>query len=426
MQAFSAKSKYPAILRGLASGSEAKREKARKAISELEEDPSDWTPNFAVSERDALALLEAIALLRLPKPQFEWSDPIDELVFSLVKSPHPALVPVAERVALLESVSERARCGLLTLLSAIGTREAAAAFVRVVRTRGWPKSYSRLFRELPKILCHADVTLPDLVELAGDHLSSVLHAIVATANAKGANTRSIAERLGPVAPLLRKRLASGVSKAQKRKSMKPGWRFTDSYQLVQSELCGLLDLASFIEDAELVHGAKAALALPDPRVAAHAALFMLRAGRPVPKKIWRDVAACDDTRSLLFERLQAMQKLALFPREFRTWDAFAKAEMVSWLTHPCELGREPDAIEQMAVLSHRTSGKRPDVYKLYVWRFREGKPWKAGISGPYVTRGTPRPLWGRFTFSRFDAWEEKTPEEHADAIVETLGESGVI
>jgi hypothetical protein len=47
--------------------------------------------------------------------------------------------------------------------------------------------------------------------------------------------------------------------------------------------------------------------------------------------------------------------------------------MCSWLTYPTELGREPDEIEQMAVIPLR------DTLDLYVFRFRTlGKPLGSG------------------------------------------------
>ena len=50
------------------------------------------------------------------------------------------------------------------------------------------------------------------------------------------------------------------------------------------------------------------------------------------------------------------------------------------------------------------------------------EPWLAGVSGPYQRTGDPRPVQGGSTFSRFDEWGSATAEQHAEAVLETLGE----
>ena len=88
---------------------------------------------------------------------------------------------------------------------------------------------------------------------------------------------------------------------------------------------------------------------------------------------------------------------------------------MKWLAHPGELGREPDALERMAVLAR-------EGQVVYVWRFRIGrKPWQAAVSGPYPADAVG-PLAGESTFSRFDPWAGKTAEEHARTIDKTLAD----
>lgn len=89
--------------------------------------------------------------------------------------------------------------------------------------------------------------------------------------------------------------------------------------------------------------------------------------------------------------------------------------MVQWLKFPTELGREPDRLEKMATFDS------DDGLRLYVWRFTsfEGE-WAAAVSGPYETDAPPGPVSGPSTFSRFEAWESATAEEHAARAVETL------
>jgi len=127
------------------------------------------------------------------------------------------------------------------------------------------------------------------------------------------------------------------------------------------------------------------------------------------------------TRAALFETLKRLERLERFPARWRTWDAFACAEMVQWLNYPTELGEPPAAIEKVKVIQETSGG---EVLSLYIWRFREepNGPWLVGISGPYELAGTPQPVHGHLTFSQFTRWDASTPEEHVGAIVEMFEE----
>jgi len=99
--------------------------------------------------------------------------------------------------------------------------------------------------------------------------------------------------------------------------------------------------------------------------------------------------------------------------------------MVGWLTHPHELAAAPDEIELMARLSVSPSPGRGEV-EYFVFRFRVHPPhwsakdgWMAGIAGPYKTTGDPIPH-GEHTFSRFEAYDLRTPEDHVVTIAQGI------
>src|ERR1019366_7744787 len=85
----------------------------------------------------------------------------------------------------------------------------------------------------------------------------------------------------------------------------------------------------------------------DGILAAFAVSSVLRCGGSIEEEILHRIAACHETRGLFFQLLQNHGKLELFPKTWRTWDAFAAANMVEWLMYPTELGREPDHLEKM-------------------------------------------------------------------------------
>lgn len=140
----------------------------------------------------------------------------------------------------------------------------------------------------------------------------------------------------------------------------------------------------------------------------------LQEGR-VPRQIDLDVFAADrTTRKVLYEALEAHNRLDLFPAAFRTQEALAEADLAAWLSHPNELGAPPDEIE----LIEKTPAPGLDGQVYYVFRFRVRAPhwaandgWMAGVAGPYDNRGELA-AHGRGTFSRFEADDSRTPEEH--------------
>jgi hypothetical protein len=120
------------------------------------------------------------------------------------------------------------------------------------------------------------------------------------------------------------------------------------------------------------------------------------------------------TRQVLFEVLRDGGKLDLFPEEFRTWPALAEADLVAWLCHPNELQMAPDHVELMATLPAPSA---PDTH-YFLFRYKTNPPhwaakdgWMAGVAGPYDLTKAPEPH-APGTFSRFEAFGSRTPEEH--------------
>lgn len=95
--------------------------------------------------------------------------------------------------------------------------------------------------------------------------------------------------------------------------------------------------------------------------------------------------------------------------------------MVSWLTHPSELGCEPEHLELHATV-RGTTADGPRQWCLWKFSDEAGKTF-AGVSGPYPLDPSLDTLTaGGDTFSRFRPWEEATPEQHLASILETLND----
>ena len=121
-----------------------------------------------------------------------------------------------------------------------------------------------------------------------------------------------------------------------------------------------------------------------------------------------------ETRKVLFEVLDEAQKTDLFPPAYMEWEHVGEADLVAWLCHPNELAAPPAEIELMA----RVPAPAPPAGEYLVFRYRTHEPhwaadkgWLAGVAGPYVLDG-PRRFHGDGTFSRFEPFDSRSPEEH--------------
>jgi hypothetical protein len=135
-----------------------------------------------------------------------------------------------------------------------------------------------------------------------------------------------------------------------------------------------------------------------------------------------------ETRKVLFDVLTSANKVELFPQKYLAWEMLAEADLVAWLCHPNELGSPPSEIEMVAELPTPDAPSEDSAYFLFRYRMQEPHwaakdGWIAGVAGPYATSG-PFSSSANGTFSRFEAIDSRSPEEHvAVAHVTVFGES---
>lgn len=182
----------------------------------------------------------------------------------------------------------------------------------------------------------------------------------------------------------------------------------------------MLDLIGyFTDDAVLALLREATQVYQDPRLLLYAICSLIKQGQPVEPALILRVAESDETRYWLYRNLSSMERLDLFPDVYRQQRWIAQSEMTDWLTFPTEFGRPPDEIEWMGVYPIATTDGEAEIH---LFRFRlEDEPWQAGIAGPYLMAEIPTYRSLGATFSRFDEWDERTPEEHVEAILNTVG-----
>ena len=156
----------------------------------------------------------------------------------------------------------------------------------------------------------------------------------------------------------------------------------------------------------------------------------LDAGQVPDPAAVRQLASSRETRNALYDALAERGKESLFPREYRTRQAFAESDLAFWLSHPNELKQSPDEM-QLAQVVTMPSDAGPVEYYLFRFRTREphwaaDKGWMAGVSGPYP-KDPKAPLASPAgTFSELEPFEAKSPQEHVRAFHEHAVASGAI
>jgi len=124
------------------------------------------------------------------------------------------------------------------------------------------------------------------------------------------------------------------------------------------------------------------------------------------------------TRNRLYDALESIGRIDLFPREYSTPEALAESDLTYWLAHAHELGQAPDEI--VLAEKFRRAGPDGDTADYYVFKFRTLPPhwaaangWLAGIAGPYKPGQSV--TTARATFSRLEPFDKCSASEHLDA-----------
>jgi len=163
----------------------------------------------------------------------------------------------------------------------------------------------------------------------------------------------------------------------------------------------------------------------DTRPKYFALISLIKRGETFVSNQLLSIAADDETRGFLFNHLQEINQLNLFPSTFNNQKALSKANMVNWLVYPTELGRVPTEIEFIQTVEIVYDDVGPADF--YLWKFRaddddwKDEGWMVGLSGPFVRSESPSMEAYGYTFSVFSKLEDKSIREHFDEIVEVIG-----
>ena len=401
--------RFKQILEHLWNKDEKVRENGLKDLAEFQKDTQDPGSKIGIA-----ALRAAARPYSFEKPDRDMVS--SELVGVASSAPHSEYIPLI--VELFDQLSDSAKWQAQVILTKLETREAAEAFMTIVRTYApTGKLPGLVIGPLASNPRHADVFFPDILKYASNpKWQFEIHRLwLAYCEAKLLSQ----VQLAPFADQVLKAydpVAKVLLPAQKDEGI--AWMWEDAYEESRNYAALLLDLLGHFPGNRVESKLREALKYHDPRLKHFAIVSLLRLGKPVDKKHVADVARHAEMRNWLFIKLKEMDKASLFPEEFRTQKAFAEGDMVNWLVYPTELHRVPDEIELMKVVSVNT-GLPGGIYDYYVFRFRTKEPhwaakngWIAGVSGPFLKKDQPTTNALGDTFSSFTKWEAKTPDEH--------------
>jgi hypothetical protein len=378
-----------------------------------------------LTSKEGLVALNA-AMETFPPQNYEWQDASAELVSAAARAPHAEYVSVV--LANFSAYNGKAREQALNLLARLPGRDAAEAYIALLNAHARDGSLSLLpkgtFDDDPR---HADVLFPALLQFADvPALQWNTYVLCLSYLKEGAlKPDALAQHAGGIVDAYRVH-ASKLKPLQRDAGV--AWMWEDDYQEARADAGLLLDVLGYVPGAAAHAAVEEATRFNDPRLALFAIRALLRRGKRVEDSDLLRIAAAAETRNLLFDSLQALGRRDLFPQAWATQAALAESEMVGWLTYPTELASVPDEIELMKVVSEDVGGD-DGILDFYLYRFRTQEPhwaakdgWMAGVAGPFRRADAPSTTSHGYTFSTFEKWNDKRPEEHVDAVREVLRE----
>jgi hypothetical protein len=408
--------RFDDILEQLHSTDERERERAARQLTRL--------GRVGLTPEQGLRALKA-STRPSPRRRRRGDDTSVDLIRAAFAVPYPDYLPsVVQRFHLWH---DRARKEVLARLVRIEDERAASALLtllrqhaRTGRVRSLPLG---LYAYAPQF---AEVLFPGLLEFLDVprlRLSVVEYAL-SFAAAHLIDGETLRQAAGQFLAMYRQRRDKLVP-AQQAEGV--AWRWDLDYHRRRWQAGVLLDLLGFVPEPEALETLREALAVyTDPRLRLYAVLSLLRHNEEVDPALVAEIAGCPESRKWLFDGLQKLERFHLYPTALRTQAALAESDLVNWLLHPRELGRAPDEIELMQVV---TFNSETDAGWLdyYLFRFKVGGEhwaarlgWLAGVSGPFVRKDAPTIQSLGDTHSAYRPWDDKSQDDHVSDVRQVM------
>lgn len=229
----------------------------------------------------------------------------------------------------------------------------------------------------------------------------------------------------------------GAAVASAKKKQKPAhgaWVYDEAYEDDRAIVSLAADVLGYGSGDVGLAELRLAAQLTDMRVRGFAVGALVRRGEKVEEAAVESVCASTIGWRVLVPQLLAAGKTDLVPAAYATLESAAKADMVGWLLHPSEVGREPEEIELVKAIdlpaeAGVANGEKKAIARYYVFKFRSDldafkkSGWMMGLSGPWDAGKSFSQSAGGHTFSRFESIDKGTPEEQAGVIIKQMNDA---
>lgn len=369
--------------------------------------------NLKVDE--GLKILEA-SKSEFPPAKYESQNIPAELIDLCIKNPYSEYINKMENI--YPDLNSEAKISVLHFLATSESPQALITYLKLLKL-----DYEALKRlptgtlgDNPRF---PEILFPNLLEYASNkEISSKIYLLLLDYLGKGLITETSLVKYKNII------VSDIIDMAQKIISYKwdPEHRSIwddDNYIELRYHAGIHFDLAGYIRDPRIICALKNLMNQKDKKLKMFSLLSLIRQDQPVKDEDLLEVAADSESRNIFFDILMKIGKPDLYPKKYLNQRSFAESNMVDWLIFPTELGRVPDEIELMNIIED-------DDEEFYLFRFRcndanwQEEGWMAGVSGSFIKKEKPTTNAQGYTFSCFDKWESKSPEEHFEVIVDSI------
>lgn len=405
----------------------------RKALVALRQLP-EWRMTLPRSTRLLQAATRDFPPIKTDESDEEIADRYDipttetsaALIYIVSERPRTDHIPVL--LECFERYNPESRSQAMRLLAWLDSRESAEAAMQLVRKYarqgGLPELYLWGWNESPEF---SRVFFPEILSYADQpHLEEEIFGLL---ESYAEMPEHYAELLEECAPHLleayrrHEQAASRVLRMNSKVAL-----YGKEYAAHREPMGQLLRLFFSCPTTEIHEELRQALGYRDPRLKLAAAISLVRLHELVPRRVWDELAADRETRLELFEALERLDRLNLFPPRHLSQAALAESDLARWLANNGESGQPPARIELVKVVSVDPETDE-GILDFYVFRFlrhppQEGKPveWLAGVAGPYPRRAQPTGTSESSPHSNFEPIDAKWPEEHIGNLIEIIQE----
>jgi hypothetical protein len=370
------------------------------------------TGRHALTEEEGIAILRALPAV--PAPIDDAVDTQTAVIASLADDPRMPYLPAIEDIA--ADLRPGARARALALVGMIDDPTAARTFLRLLARHPDP-SPSLAFAHLQQHPQQVDVLFPALLDLTTHPtlFDDITTTALAYCDLGLLTPAALASHAAPLLATYREQ-RDELMPAQKPTGV--AWMWRDTYVESRNVASVLLDLFGCLPADVVAADLTDALTYRDPHLLYVATRSLLGHDQVPPPAVIDRIAASDETRVWLYQLLTDAGRLELFPARELTQPALAASQLAEWLAERDHLGRVPDELEPLDVVTI-DAGAPDGLLDFFVFRFRILPPapgnergWLAGVAGPYLRSAEPTIDDHGGTYSAMEPADGKTAAEH--------------